>query len=251
MSQFNVFQRIKLLLGCLEHGLRVVDRYDMANERGDRGEAMRFVPMALAAYARLESLDADAHFHLGRIHAVAGDLENTRQQINRLKGLVPNHLLGLILEHALAKRSGDEDSATRAAAAFAAAYDTEIKAGRREYADHRKAIEKFRAAAGGSRPALAAAGSTDAMPEGAALFAKSCALCHGRNGGGTKSGPPLVHKIYEPSHHADGAFIRAVRQGVRAHHWPYGNMPPIESVSDRDLGRIIAHVRTLQTARRP
>ncbi len=230
---------------------RLFNRIMMASERGDRGEAMRFVPMALAAYARLETLDADAYFHLGRIHAVAGDLDHTRQQISRLKGLVPSHLLGLILEHALAKRSGDEDAASRVTAAFAAAYDTEIEAGRREYADHRKAIEKFRAAAGGSRPAFAALESTDAMPEAAALFAQRCALCPGRAGGGTKSGPPLVHPLYEPNHHADGAFTQAVRQGVRAHHWAYGDMPPIEGVSDRELGRIISHVRALQTARRP
>jgi len=60
--------------------------------------------------------------------------------------------------------------------------------------------------------------------------------------------PPLVHKIYEPSHHADGSFFLAVRQGVRAHHWPFGNMPPIEDLTERDVGRIVAYVRTLQRA---
>ena len=52
---------------------------------------------------------------------------------------------------------------------------------------------------------------------------------------GTQQGPPLVHKIYEPSHHADFAFQRAAAQGVRAHHWKFGNMPKIESVTPDDV----------------
>ena len=61
-------------------------------------------------------------------------------------------------------------------------------------------------------------------------------------------GPPLVHVIYEPSHHGDAAFVLAVRPGVRAHHWPFGNMLPVEGVSDRAVADIIAYVRALQRA---
>lgn len=84
--------------------------------------------------------------------------------------------------------------------------------------------------------------------EGAGKFAAKCGACHGSNASGGPGGPPLVHKIYEPNHHADGAFVMAVRRGVRQHHWNFGNMPYVDGVSDNDLRAIIAYVRALQVA---
>jgi mono/diheme cytochrome c family protein len=83
---------------------------------------------------------------------------------------------------------------------------------------------------------------------GSVLFEANCAPCHGPNGSGSKNGPPLIHKIYEPGHHGDGAFYLAAMQGVRAHHWPFGNMPPVEGVSQEDVGLIVAFVREVQRA---
>lgn len=84
---------------------------------------------------------------------------------------------------------------------------------------------------------------------GAALFAANCAACHGENGAGRDgAGPPLIHVIYEPSHHGDAAFYLAVQNGVRAHHWRFGNMPPVAGVSQADVSRIIAYIRTVQRA---
>ncbi len=84
--------------------------------------------------------------------------------------------------------------------------------------------------------------------DGRALFDKNCATCHGAQGKGSSNGPPLVHRIYEPNHHGDGAFYRAAAQGVRAHHWQFGNMPPIAGVTTRDVEQIIAYIRALQRA---
>jgi mono/diheme cytochrome c family protein len=81
---------------------------------------------------------------------------------------------------------------------------------------------------------------------GEAKFKANCAACHGDRGVGTKQGPPLVHKIYEPNHHADVAFQRAAENGVRAHHWEFGNMPKIEGVTATDVEHIIRYVRWLQ-----
>ena len=88
-----------------------------------------------------------------------------------------------------------------------------------------------------------------AAREGEAIFNANCAACHGRNAAGVDgAGPPLVHIIYEPSHHADLAFQLAVRQGVRQHHWRFGNMPPVEGVSEADVTKIVTYVRELQRA---
>jgi len=78
------------------------------------------------------------------------------------------------------------------------------------------------------------------------LFDAKCASCHGRQAAGTDAGPPLVHVYYEPNHHADAAFQRAVAFGVQAHHWSYGPMPPIAGLDRREVDRITAYVRWLQ-----
>lgn len=84
---------------------------------------------------------------------------------------------------------------------------------------------------------------------GEALFNANCASCHGANAAGQDgTAPPLVHVIYEPNHHADAAFHMAVQRGVRAHHWPFGNMPPVEGIGREETDKIVAYVRTLQRA---
>lgn len=84
---------------------------------------------------------------------------------------------------------------------------------------------------------------------GAELYARNCASCHGDNGAGREGvGPPLVHIIYEPSHHPDGAFYAAVQLGVRAHHWEYGDMPRLSHVTEPEITQIIAYIRALQRA---
>lgn len=79
-------------------------------------------------------------------------------------------------------------------------------------------------------------------------FNANCAACHGKNAAGTDSGPPLIHRIYEPNHHADIAFKLAAQRGVRAHHWSFGNMPPQAQVKDYEMVRIVTYVRELQKA---
>ncbi len=83
---------------------------------------------------------------------------------------------------------------------------------------------------------------------GEADFNANCAICHGGNAAGTGKGPPLIHRIYEPGHHGDFSFKRAVEMGTRAHHWKFGNMPPQPQVSDQQVARIVVYVRALQKA---
>ena len=105
--------------------------------------------------------------------------------------------------------------------------------------------------------------------KGKQLFDQHCAACHGvdlkGNEKGDKKGPPLRHKVYEPSHHGDAAFQLAVlhkvyepshhgdaafqlaaKNGVRAHHWPYGDMAPVPQVTPDDVAHITAYVRAEQ-----
>lgn len=81
---------------------------------------------------------------------------------------------------------------------------------------------------------------------GEGAFNTFCARCHGARALGTTQGPPLVHKVYEPNHHGDAAFYRAAAQGVRAHHWQFGNMPKVDGITEEDVTEIIRYVRWLQ-----
>ncbi len=82
--------------------------------------------------------------------------------------------------------------------------------------------------------------------EGEQLFNNNCAGCHGKGAKGTDRGPTFISKIYEPSHHGDGAFHMAVKRGVRAHHWNFGNMPKINGVSEEEVTKIIGYIRWIQ-----
>jgi hypothetical protein len=126
---------------------RLFNRVMAANEKGDTAEALRFAPMALQAYDILGTLDNDARYHVALIHLTAGDIESTRVHLEKLRQSVPNHLLGVMLEHQIAARSGNQDRAARAYKSFLSAYEAEMAAGRVEYHDHRDGIERFREAA--------------------------------------------------------------------------------------------------------
>ena len=82
---------------------------------------------------------------------------------------------------------------------------------------------------------------------GQRIYEARCSACHGENAAGQNGvAPPLVHKTYEPSHHSDMAFIMAAKNGVRAHHWNFGNMPPVEGISDGEVRLVTAYNRELQ-----
>ncbi len=89
---------------------------------------------------------------------------------------------------------------------------------------------------------------TGLAQQGEAAFNESCAACHGVNIAGTNQGPTLIHSLYRPGHHGDGAIASAAMSGVQAHHWEFGNMPPVQGITPQKLTVIIAYIRALQQA---
>jgi mono/diheme cytochrome c family protein len=83
---------------------------------------------------------------------------------------------------------------------------------------------------------------------GQRAYDATCAECHGAFGLGTDKGPPFLNPIYNPGHHSDEAFLRAVRNGVRQHHWRFGDMPAQPAVSDEEVQLIVRYVREVQQA---
>lgn len=49
---------------------------------------------------------------------------------------------------------------------------------------------------------------------GKIAFETHCVPCHGINASGTDRGPALIDRIYQPAHHGDFSFVRAVTMGV-------------------------------------
>ena len=79
---------------------------------------------------------------------------------------------------------------------------------------------------------------------GRQLYLTKCLYCHGKAGRGSSNGPPLV--LYREYHHDDEKFASAIRSGVKQHHWNFGDMPPIESVTEQDIVNVTAYIRAVQ-----
>lgn len=84
------------------------------------------------------------------------------------------------------------------------------------------------------------------VAEGEVLYRASCAACHGSDLRGTEIGSSQLSVVYQPGHHSDESYMNAMFNGVPAHHWNFGNMPPISNLTPDDAERIIAYVREIQ-----
>ena len=83
---------------------------------------------------------------------------------------------------------------------------------------------------------------------GKVAFETHCVQCHGANASGSDRGPSLIDRIYEPMHHGDFSFVRAVTLGVPQHHWLFGSMHAQPQVPRQEIDRIIVYIRELQKA---
>jgi mono/diheme cytochrome c family protein len=84
--------------------------------------------------------------------------------------------------------------------------------------------------------------------KGEESFNRVCIKCHGKNAGGSKSGPPLVDPFYKPGHHSDESIRSAILRGVRQHHWKFGPMAPAPGIKAAEIPAIITYVREIQKA---
>ena len=101
--------------------------------------------------------------------------------------------------------------------------------------------------------ALAACGGADAetsvvVPlaadaDGVTVYEARCASCHGADLRGTDKGPSQLSIVYEAGHHGDNSYRSAIRNGAQQHHWGFGNMPAIESITDEQIEAVISYIR--------
>ncbi len=89
---------------------------------------------------------------------------------------------------------------------------------------------------------------TPALNMGKTTYDAFCAVCHGKNTAGTDKGPTFLDRVYHPGHHGDVAFYVAPIKGAKAHHWKFGDMLPVEGVTDAHLKKIVPYIRAVQKA---
>ena len=115
----------------------------MALETGDTAQVGFHAPMALGAYRNLDSLDADAQYHVGLLRGALGDYDGMLAMADSLQADVPGHLLATTLRKAAAEARGDSAGVLAAYRKFLADHETESTTGREEYRLHQRSIDAF------------------------------------------------------------------------------------------------------------
>jgi hypothetical protein len=123
---------------------RLFNRVMQAAEQGDTAQVERFTPMALGAYAQLDSIDADARYHAAVLRLQVGDAVGADALADTILLRAPGHLFGYLVRGTAAGVRGDSAAARRAAREFLSHYDAEQRSGRIEYREHEPAVSDFK-----------------------------------------------------------------------------------------------------------
>jgi hypothetical protein len=130
---------------------RLYNRIMQAAEQGDTVQVQRFTPMALGAYAQLDTFDADARYHAAVIRLQAGDLAGAHALADTILEQSPDNLLGYLVRGTAAGLADDPGARAQAEREFLRRFAREMAAGRAEYRDHAPVIETFKKAAEGRK----------------------------------------------------------------------------------------------------
>lgn len=124
----------------LERANSLFNRVMQNVSSGDSAQVEFFLPMALAAYAEVPTLDADGHYHVAVLHLADGNPAAARESAAAILAEADTHLFGLFTaaqaEAALGNTSAARDFYER----FMAAFETESAMARREYSEHSAVI---------------------------------------------------------------------------------------------------------------
>jgi hypothetical protein len=123
---------------------RLFNRVMQAAEQSDTAQVERFTPMALGAYAQLDSINADARYHAAVLRLQVGDAAGADALADTILMRTPGHLFGYLVRGTVAGVRGDSASARRAAREFLSHYDAEQRSGRIEYREHEPAVSDFK-----------------------------------------------------------------------------------------------------------
>ncbi len=123
---------------------RLFNRIMGAAEEQDTAQVLRFTPMALGAYAQLDSFDADARYHAAVLHLQAGNAAAAAALADTILAETPGHLFGYVVRGTSAQLRNDPATLAQSRRDFLARFAAESAAARPEYAEHAPVIEEFK-----------------------------------------------------------------------------------------------------------
>jgi hypothetical protein len=126
---------------------RLFNRVMTAASTGDSAQAQRFLPMAIMAYQRVDTLDVDGRYHLAALQLVAHDYPAARAQADSILAASPTHLFGLFSAAAAEEGKGNAAGARDFYLRFIRAYDAEVAKKLPEYEEHSQGLPAMRAQA--------------------------------------------------------------------------------------------------------
>ena len=126
---------------------RLFDRVTRAASAGDTAQVAQFTPMALGAYAQLDSISNDARFHAAMLRFNVGDFAGALALADTIAASVPAHLFASMIRGNVATAQNDQAVLRQSYREFLANYDREMAANRVEYLDHKPVVDEFRAVA--------------------------------------------------------------------------------------------------------
>ena len=118
-----------------------------AAQSGDEATVSRFTPMALAAYAQLDTIDSDARYHAALLKVHTGNVAESRALADTILASDPGHLFGYVVRGTVARFQKDEKELGRAYGGFLKRYEPEMKRNRPEYSEHQTSLNDFHKAA--------------------------------------------------------------------------------------------------------
>lgn len=122
---------------------RLYDRVMRSSEGGDDAAVAQFAPMALAAYAQLDQVDADARYHAAMIRMHTGDPTGAAALGDSIRIADSSHLFSYIVHGTLARQRNDQARMREEQVGFLRHYESEMAAKREEYKLHTFILDQF------------------------------------------------------------------------------------------------------------
>jgi hypothetical protein len=135
-------------LSPAERFLRLNNRIMEAAARADSTTVINFTPMALGAYAQLDSITNDERYHAAVLHAQVGQIADAKALADTMLLRSPGYLLAYAVRAEIAQFERDSTALRAALAGFREHYAAESAARRAEYADHADVIADLRQKSG-------------------------------------------------------------------------------------------------------
>jgi len=126
---------------------RLFERVMRAASADNSTEVVTFLPMAIAAYGLVETLDTDGNFHLVLLRLTGQFNAEALEGAEEILAEQPNHLLALAMAGDASLALGDSASARGYYGRWLDAYETETAKGLLEYDDHAPMFPEMRAKA--------------------------------------------------------------------------------------------------------